>query len=365
MRPKKPFEYKHNTIEIIYYSSVFSILILCILVLLKESLQSDWHDFDVFYNSARAALAGENIYIISGPYNLPFWYPPWVAWFFIPFSVWPRAIGVSLYQAATIISAIFIVNGLINHYNRTLGWRERLLILSLIIPMSIQLIWVGQTEYIFLGLITLLLFAVEKDKKLWVGIIYPFLLIKPHLILVFTPALFWLSGKKSLAASTVLIAAMTLVQTIIDPGWLNNALNLLKSSGRRVDGLQFTTLPSLLGFQENWTGTANLPLSILLFLLMGFVVWKFRNLPKIPLLSLALAASLACAPRAYAYDLPLLIPAMIWLTATDFKRMGWVWFAAALIPPLAYYGTGAYLLTLLVFLLAVRKSARTTIPSPT
>lgn len=335
-------------------------LLICLLLLVNELLQSDWHDFDVFYNSARAALAGENIYITTGPYNLPFWYPPWIAWFFIPFSVWPRSIGVTLYQAVSIISAIFIVNGLINHYNRALGWRERLLIHSLIIPMSVQLIWVGQTEYIFLGLITLLLFAVETGKRYWVGVIFPFLLIKPHLILVFTPVLFWLAGKKSLATSVALTATMTLAQTLIDPGWLANAFTLLKSSGSRVDGLQFTTLPSLLGFQENWIGTANLPLSILFFVLMCLVVWKYRNLPKIPLLSLALAASLACAPRAYAYDLPLLIPAMVWLTATDFKRMAWVWFAAAIIPPVTYYGTGSYLLTLLILVLSMQKAARTT-----
>src|SRR6185369_10179723 len=97
----------------------------------------------------------------------------------------------------------------------------------------------------------------------------------------------------------------------------------------------FTTLPNLLGSQENWSGTANLPFTILLVVLAILVVWKFRSLPTLPLLSLALAASLFCAPRAYAYDLPLLIPAMIWFTAKEFKSTFWLWIAGAFIPILA------------------------------
>ncbi len=96
----------------------------------------------------------------------------------------------------------------------------------------------------------------------------------------------------------------------------------------------------------------------MVILLSGFILWKVRSLPAIPFLSLALTASLVCAPRAYAYDLPLLTPAILWLSGT----VSWmnILFLSTIVPILllSHYSVGSYLLVLIVFGLGVLKAVK-------
>ncbi|MHB8779337.1 MAG: glycosyltransferase family 87 protein [Anaerolineales bacterium] len=318
--------------------------------------RSDWHDFDVFYNAASATLAGKSIYIIVGQYNLPFWYLPWTAWFYIPYAIFPKHIGLLLYQATSVISAILIVNSLARYYQPNFKFQDKILILAFLVPMSLQLIMVGQMDYILLGLLVCIIWGAEHKKDILVGILYPFLLTKPHLIIPFSIFLFWRSGKRTLLVSILFSIAMLLIETLLSPGWHLEMLRSLQVSGQRVDGLPFATFPSLLGLQENWIGTANLPFTLLLIAFAILVLWKFRSLSTVPFLSLALAASLFCAPRAYAYDLPMLIPAMIWLTAQDFNLRWWLWVCVGIFSIFTLFSSNIYWITLLVFGLSIHKS---------
>lgn len=342
----------------LYSAFVICVILFCALLLAMELSNSDWHDFDVFYNSAKAALAGTTIYIVTGKYNLPFWYPPWAAWFYIPFAIWPMEFAKFLYKAITIISAILIVHSLTRYHNPGFKFQDKLLILALLIPMSLELMTVGQMDYILLGLIVMTMYAIEQKKDVVAGVLFPFLWIKPHLLIVFTLFGFWRAGKRTILISLALSALMLIIETIISPNWLIEMLNLLQQGGtQKAIGVSFTTLPNLLGSQENWIGTANLPFTTLLIILAVLLVWKFRFLPTLPLLSLALAASLFCAPRAHAYDLAMLIPAMIWLTAKEFKSTGWLWFVAAAIAfASGLTSPNAYIATLLVFAAALLKA---------
>ena len=151
--------------------SLYSIFVLCVfmvgIALLFYGLtQSDWHDFDVFYASAKAALDGKSIYIITGPHLLPFWYFPWAAWLYIPFAVWPIEVAKFLYKCVTVISAILIVDSLTRHYNPGFRFQDKILILSLLVPMSLQLMIVGQMDYLLLGLIVITMYAVEQKKDI-------------------------------------------------------------------------------------------------------------------------------------------------------------------------------------------------------
>src|SRR3990172_11692393 len=251
----RPFYIK----KILSSTFVFSTFFLSVLLLFVQSARSDWHDFDVFYNAASAALAGKSIYIIVGQYHLPFWYLPWTAWFYIPYAIWPKHIGLLLYQATSVISAILVVNSLSRYYQPNFKFQAKILILAFLVPMSLQLIMVGQMDYILLGLLVCIIWATEHKKDILVGILYPFLLTKPHLIIPFSIFLFWRSGKRALLISILFSIAMLLVETILNPGWYLEMLQRLQDSGQRVDGLPFATFPSLLGGQENWIGTANLP----------------------------------------------------------------------------------------------------------
>ncbi len=149
------------------------------------------------------------------------------------------------------------------------------------------------------------------------------------------------------------------MRPLITPHWIQQWLGLLALESSRVDTnpfFKFTTFPTLLGFSQNYLGTANLPFTIVLIILAAFVVIRFRSLPKIPLLSIALAASLFCAPRSYAYDLVLLIPAMVWLSEKWSVRTALLWEVCAIIPILAHFSAGSYLVTLLVLTLCIIKA---------
>jgi hypothetical protein len=339
-----------------YYAFFISAIVLGIRFLAYGMFETDWHDFDVFYNSARAALDGKSIYIVTGKYDLPFWYLPWAAWFYIPFAVWPLEVGRVLYKGISILAAILIINSLTRYYNLAFRLQDRIFILALLVPMTLQLMIVGQMDYILLGLIVIIMYAVEQKKDVLAGIMLPLLWIKPHLVIVFTLFVFWRAGRRTILISLALSAVMLLLETILSPNWLFEMLELLRSGTQRTASIGFTTFPNLFGFQENWVGTANLPFTILLIVLAILIVWKFRYLPTLPFLSLALAASLFCAPRAHAYDLTLLIPTMIWLTAEKFKSTYWIWIAGATIPALTGYSPRAYLLTLLIFILGIQKA---------
>ncbi len=335
---------------------VLSFFALMVAFLIWQSTLSDWHDFDVFYDAARAALAGGSIYIIVGKYNLPFWYFPWTAWFFIPFAAWSRPVGLLLYQVASVLSVVLVVRYLTRFYDGKFRVLDQLVILALLIPMSVELIVVGQMDYILLGLLVLIIWAAATDRPELAGVIYPFLLAKPHLIIPFTVMLFWRLGRRALLTAGITTLILLAAATILAPNWYLEMFDLIQSTGGRTSGLAFTTFPSLLGGRENWIGTANLPFTILLILAALLVAWRFRDLPTVPLLSLALSLSVLCAPRAYAYDLALHIPALTWLASGKFRSTAWIWVVAGLLPQAVGFSSLAYLDTLFVCVLAVRKA---------
>jgi len=341
--------------------SLYSTFVICcfafgIPLLYYGMTQPDWYDFDVFYGAASAALSGKTIYIIVGKYNLPFWYFPWTAWLYIPFAIFPKNIALILYQLASIICAIWIVHTLLRYYNPSFKLEDKILIFSLLIPMSLEVMNVGQMEYILLWLVMLAIYAIDQDKGWLAGLIFPFIWTKPHLTIIFTLFAFWRSKGKAAITSIAASIMMLIIETIINPQWYLEMFALLKTGQQRTEGLPFTTLPAMLGQQENWLGTANLPITIMLTIIAFLAVWKFRNLPTIPLLSLALAASLFSAQRAYGYDIPLLIPAMIWLTAKDFKSTFWIWVVVAIFPAVTRFASTSYLVTILVFALTLLKA---------
>jgi hypothetical protein len=342
----------------IWYPALAVLLFaLSVALLILTSIASDWHDFDVFYDAGTAALVGRPIYAVVGQYNLPFWYPPWTAWLFIPFAVWPRHLGLLLYQATSAISALLALRYLTRLYDPAFRVLDELVIVALLIPMSLQLVLVGQMDYIILGLLALIIWAAAHKKDVLGGMIFPFLLAKPHLIVPFTLLLFWRLGKRGLLVAGFTSIVLLVAATILSPGWYFQMFDLLQASGNRTAGLAFTTFPSLLGGQENWIGTGNLLFTFALVCAAILVLWRFRGLSTVPLLSLALSLSLFCAPRAYAYDLPLHIPALVWLTSGRFRSTVWLWLVAGFFPLAVGFSSAAYLVTLAVCVLGVRKAA--------
>jgi len=166
-----------------------------------------------------------------------------------------------------------------------------------------------------------------------------------------------MGGKKTLITGSIVTFLLIGIETLITPHWFEQMLGLLEEGTHRIVPLwNFSTFPTFLGLSQNYSGTANFLFTIILVAIAAFVVIRFRSLPIIPLMSMAMAASLFCAPRSYAYDLVLLIPAMIWLSEKWSIKAALLWVVCAIIPMVAHFSAGSYLVTLIVFTLCIYKA---------
>jgi Glycosyltransferase family 87 len=315
-------------------------------------------DFQVFYGAIRNVIAGSSIYTRYGAAILPFWYFPWVAWLFLPLAFFPFEIASYLFLAAGLTITALVIHFLAKHY-QSFDLFDRIYMFSMVIWLSWLVYRVGQMSYFVLGGAVLVMFLLARQRNYLAGLCIPLLLMKPHLFIIFLPLVLWMGGWKTFLSGTVATLGLFGIEFLITPDWVRQMLTLLTQGVGSMDVnpfYSFTTLPTLLGFNQNITGTANLPMSAVLVVIAALVVIRFRSLPKIPLLSFAMAASLFCAPRAYAYDLVLLIPAMIWLSEKWSVKTALIWVVAALIPLLSHFSAISYLVTLMVFALCVYKA---------
>jgi hypothetical protein len=328
-------------------------------MVLRVATSLGFWDFEVFHSSASAALHGANFYVTYGTEHLPFWYFPWLAWFFIPLAVFPYPIAKVIYLALSLVSAGLVVRLLGRHFNPRLSLAMQLFILSMSLLMSMLLFIAGQMDYILVGVITAVILLLDRRKPVAAGLLFPILLIKPHVLAVFLPFLLLRGGRQFRLAAAASVGFLSVIAFILIPNWPSEMARMLMQYGGRSDNYwNFITLPQLLGSQENWSGTANLPVTIGLLLLGLLVSWRFRRLPLVPFLALTLAASMLGAPRAYTYNLPILIPPMLWISV---NRPLWgtlLWLCAGAGALAFNWSTGSYVIVMAVFALTVLEARR-------
>jgi len=346
--------------KILYGSYVIFNLVAAIYFIVYTVFYSGYAplDFPVFYGAARNALNGLSIYTYYGIHHFPFWYFPWTSWIFIPLAIFSRQVAWIIYLVISFSIAFLAVFVLAKHVLR-FSLLDILYMFSMLLWMGWLAFRVGQMSFLILGATVLVILLIGKGRSILSGLLIPLLLIKPHLFIIFIPLVLWLGGKKTLVTGTLVTLLLIGIETVITPHWARQMLSLLVEGATRVDATpfwDFSTFPTLVGLSQNFSGTANLPFTIILVAISALIVIRFRSLPKIPLLSLAMAASLFCAPRSYAYDLVMLIPAMIWLSEKWSIKTALIWAAAALIPMLSHFSAGSYLVTLLVFALSISKA---------
>jgi hypothetical protein len=346
--------------KILYSSLIMANLAIIILVVIVTVLFSfkDPIDFPVFYGAARNALQGFSVYTYYGLHHLPFWYFPWVSWVFMPLTIFLRQDAWIIYIGLGFIIAFLSIHNLANQYQR-FNSLDRLYMFSMLLWMGWQVYAVGQMSFLLLGAAVLAILLVDKNHPVLAGLSIPLFLMKPHLFIIFIPVLLWLGGKKTLITGILFTILLIVIATLVTPRWMGEWLGLLAQGSSMVDTgafFKFTTFPTLIGFSQNYLGTANMPFTIVQILIAAMVLIRFRSLPKIATLSMALAASLFCAPRSYSYDLVLLIPAMIWLSEKWSARTALLWVVCAVIPIIAHYSVGSYFVTLIVLTLCVVKA---------
>ncbi len=321
-------------------------------------------DFGVFFGSAQAVLHGQSMYQVYGQEQLPYWYFPWVAWMFIPLAVLPVQAAKIVYLALGFLGAIWLVFVA----GRRLGGDRPFSANVFILAMGLLACWllfrVGQADFILAALVTAIVFMIEGQRDVLAGALFPVLLFKPHLLLVFIPVAIWRGGRRFLVSACISVLLLSLLGVILIPDWPVQMIGMLRHSGLRTDNAWgFTTLPELIGRTENWSGTANLPITLGLFALGLGIAWKNRHLPTAPLLSLTMALSLLCAPRAYSYNLPFLLPALLWLSPSSVLVTTIGWLAVGAIAFGTSFSTGSYVIVLITCGLAVAKSLRLRAPA--
>jgi hypothetical protein len=351
---------KIKTTEIVY--SVFSMTILVVVAWFtwRMAWESEFWDFNIFYSAAQSALRGENIYQAYGPHSLPFWYLPWIAWIFIPLAIIPFSAAKAVFIFLSLLCAFYVVHKISHQPKAEISPANQAWAIAMGLVMCWLLFRVGQADFLISALVVWAILLVERGKHIQAGILTPFLLFKPHVVLIFLPALALRAEKKFMVSAAISLVALSLAAWIFIPAWPTEMLRMLSESGLRAESAEDvwrqTTFASLLGWQENWSGTANLPVAGVLAVAATLSVWANRQLATVPFL--ALAASLFCAPRAYSYNFPLLLPAMLWVSGNSNTKTLALWLGAGVISALAGFSTEAYWVVLFVFLLSTLKGIR-------
>lgn len=343
----------------IFYTSFASICFFVIFwFILYTVSQNEFWDFNVFYSSAQTALRGENIYRTYGQNDFPYWYFPWVSWLFIPLVIFPFQTAKIVHIFITLVSVFFVVHSLGRYFNAQLSFAKETFIMAMSLLMCWLLFRVGQVDFILIAIITAAIFLIDKKKNVQAGFLFPIFLFKPHLVVLFLPFVFLKGGKKFFFSATISVLFLSLAAFVFMPNWPSDMLSMLAHNGQRVDNSKwdFTTFAEFIGRAENWSGTANIPITIILILLSFIVLWKSRHLPTVSFLAFTLLASVLCAPRAYSYNFPFLLPALLWLSVEKTNQTILFWAGIGVLSVLTGFSTGAYLIVVLTFLLAIWKS---------
>jgi hypothetical protein len=321
--------------------------------------RSDYWDFDVFYRSAQAALRGESIYRGFGSHNLPYWYFPWVAWFFVPLTTLSFEAARVVYVLISVFCAILVIHCVGRFFNPNLAFGTQVFIFGMSLVMCWLLFRVGQVDFILVAVVILTVFLIDKGQSTVAGLLFPLLLFKPHLRAIFIPFAILRGGRRFLVSALISVLVVSALAFILIPDWPLEMVRMLSEHGQRTNtGYGFATLPELIGRQENWSGTANLGLTGLLFILAFAAAWKSQHLPTVPFLAFTLAASMLCAPRAYSYNFPFLLPPLLWISVGGTGRALLIWTSIAIVSVMALFSTGTYLIVLMTFVLSVLKAYR-------
>lgn len=345
---------------ILYVTFVFLCLTLTTLWIGYTIANSTPEDFRVFYESAQQALAGKSIYRTYGPIELPYWYFPWLAWFYIPLAFFPHHVAYAIFIVASLLVGFLTVGFLLKRHVSGASTLEIIFVYVMMLLVCWLLFRVGQMDFILLAAAVWMIHLISNHKAHIAALMVPVLLFKPHLFILFFPAALLKGKRPFLISATVVCALLLILSFLIIPDWPQQMLRMLSESGNRTDNnWGFITFPNMLGLQENWSGTANWQFTGILILVGALALWKIREIDTFTFLSLALAGSLFCAPRAYAYNLPLLVPAMIWVSADWSKPIRLLfWLSAAVMPFIFRFSSGTYSLVLIVFLLGILKAYR-------
>ena len=314
--------------------------------------KQDLTDFMAFYGAAQRTLAG------ASPYGF---YPttaggsvfqsvPWLAWLFAPLTFLPLDLAWWIYYLLNLGLVGVTLFLALAPARLKLTLLEYTLILACALAVSYPCLSFGQVSIIEVAALSVMMVALQRDQLLIAGACLPLALLKPHLILWFLGYAFIYGGRRFRLAglsSTLLVALAALA---LQPAWPVEMFSAIVKGAAEtsMEFWKYSTLASL--FSRDARLGYLVPI-VFLPLLFGLR----RSLKEHPIqdqLAIVLAFSLATSPYAFAYDLPLLLPALAWLTRQWPRRAVLLWTGMAVLVYFAGFTRLAYLATLLVCALA-------------
>ncbi len=169
----------------------------------------------------------------------------------------------------------------------------------------------GQASIIQLAAAVVIISALHVNRPFVAGLAIPLVIIKPHLVIYFLFAALKRGGRRMLLAGIGAILVLMFLALLMQPSWITDMLRVI-IYGQLSSPMEWNKYVTL-------AGLFSLPpcIGIMVWLLLlRFLILldsRFRSVPSNIWLPITLVLSLATAPYAFAYDLILLLPAVVWL----------------------------------------------------
>ena len=129
------------------------------------------NDFRIFYQSAQNILSDPTTLYSSPVYNMPYRYLPMFSLLFIPYTFIPFKVGFIIHvilMAIVHIASfylIFIISAKYNKVNFNSRIKHDMLYLSLMAPLQVVLLLIGQITNIFIFIYLVIILLVENEKN--------------------------------------------------------------------------------------------------------------------------------------------------------------------------------------------------------
>lgn len=310
--------------------------------------RQDLADFLAFWGAGGRVLSGQSPFGYYPTLNggSVFQSVPWLAWLFAPLALLPVGRAWQIFYILNLLLVALILYLAFKEFNLRLDPLTATLVLACGLALSYPCLSFGQVSILQVAILALMAAALQRGRPYLAGALMPLALLKPHLLLWFIPYMFITGGwrfRLASLASTLLFSLIALAFQLSWPGEMLQTI-LAGQAGSRMETWKYTTLSGLFSLDPK--------LGLLIpIVFLPVLFWLSRRIKDYPLcsrLAIVLAFSLAASPYSFSYDLPLLLPALVWITQQWPARTTLLWTAVAVLIYLLGFQNLAYLVTLLV-----------------
>lgn len=334
----------------VYRVIIWVLLVACVWILLKlaptltrpEYLPSD--DYTHFWASEKLFLQGENPYDLTkieqlkSEFGITTSYlstititlnPPWLMSLILPFGLVDYATSRLIWLITSVVLILIASLLLWRIYHTHPKQRWLAMLVAFVFAPTISVLEKGQvTTLLLFGIVGFLYFTVSKPNDWLAGIFLAVASVKPQVILLFwIVLLFWVIQQRRwvlLVSTSIGVVALTLIAILLNPHILPQYLGMLQAYP--LSDWANPTIGSYLrffwlGMDKYWLQFLPAVLGVCWFIYhwsRHHATWNWKQ--ELPLI---LFISLLTSPYCWTYDLLILLPGVIIVTAwmaADWKR---------------------------------------------